>query len=75
MKPIRPTVSDLRALKARHMLTAAQMAEPLYGVPKKTMENWLGGHRDCPPLAWWALNLHFNGVDLREISGDWDGTA
>lgn len=65
-KVMKPTPEDLRALKARHHLTAATMAEPLYGVSKKSIENWVGGRRECPPLAWWALVLHFESIDLRD---------
>lgn len=60
-----PSSKQFRELKERHGLTYVTMSDPLYGVSKRSIQNWANGRRECPPLVWWALVLHFDGVDLR----------
>lgn len=84
MKGRTPNPKELQEIKKRHNLTYAKMVEPLYGVPAKSMANWVRGERTCPAFIFWALKLVFDKIDLRRADvkkpltpnclycGDWD---
>ena len=59
-----PTKEDIVALRLKHGITQQKLADSLYGVSVNTVSSWEAGHRNCPPLTWWAIRLTWDGVDL-----------
>lgn len=63
----RPEANEVQALKDRHGLTYAQMADAVYELTDRRAYDYCTGRRSCPESVWFSLVLEFDGIDLRTI--------
>ena len=59
-----PRPEEILELRKRHNLTQNKLADSLYGVKRARIADWENGRRQCPALAWWAMVLVWDKVDL-----------
>ena len=65
MEKKNPKPEEIRALRARHELTQSKLADSLYHITVKAVQEWEAGRRNCPPIIWWAMKLTWDKVDLQ----------
>lgn len=61
------TTDDLKALRSAYGLTRAELVA-LTGIPKRSIENWEGGSRSCPPYVLKLIRYYLeHGGDVMDV--------
>ena len=70
MSKIVVKAEDIKAIRKRHSLTQAKLAEAIYDCSTRKIGSWEIGARNCPAIYLWAIVLTFDKIDLYDYGID-----